>query len=385
MRLDRKNKEKTRSYKGSSRFRKGIPGDERVPSCASPAVYEWFGPPMSSTTPAFFHPDQLAFKPAYEWAFGERIDHPETTARAEAIRASLIDLPGIDLRPPNRMPIEAIEALHDEELLMVYRRAAALEAGETLYPHVFPKLQRGKGDPSNLHMAGAWCFDAGTPLTRNTWTAAAWSAACAQEAAKAVLEEKVPMAYALSRPPGHHAQADLFGGYCYFNNAAIATETLRPHGKVAILDIDFHHGNGTQSLYYGSDEVFVCSIHGDPTEFFPFHCGYADERGEGAGEGYNLNLCLPAGTRGEAYGHLLTKVALEAIRSFGPDFLVLSAGFDGYEKDPVGGWELTTDDFETLGGILAGMGLPVVVVQEGGYYTPDLGTNAAALLTGLRR
>ena len=340
--------------------------------------------PSARPTPAFFHPDQLAFKPRYEWAFGERIDHPETTARAEGIRSALVDLPGVDLRPPAQIPIAAIEALHDPELLVLYQRAAALEAGETLYPHVFPKLQRGKGDPSNLHMAGAWCFDAGTPLTQNTWNAAVWSAACAQSAALAVLEQRAPMAYALSRPPGHHAQADLFGGYCYFNNAAIAAEVLRPHGRVAILDIDFHHGNGTQSLYYDSDRVLVCSIHGDPTEFFPFHCGYADERGEGVGEGFNLNLCLPAGTRGAAYAHLLRTVAMEAITGFGAEFLVLSAGFDGYVEDPVGAWELTTDDYESIGGLLAGLGLPTVVVQEGGYYTPDLGANAAALLTGLR-
>ncbi len=339
----------------------------------------------TASTPAFFHPDQLAFKPAYEWAFGERIDHPETTARAESILAALRELPAIDLREPSDMPITALAALHDPELLTLYQRAAALEPEQTLYPHVFPKIQRGKGDPNNLHMAGAWCFDAGTPLTRNTWTAAAWSAACARTAAEAVVEKEAPMAYALSRPPGHHAQADLFGGYCYFNNAAIAAEVLRPHGRVAILDIDFHHGNGTQSLFYDTGDVFVLSVHGDPTEFFPFHCGYADERGEGKGEGFNLNLTLPAGTRGPEYLHLLEQVVLEALHTFDPAFLVLSAGFDGYEKDPVGAFQLTTDDFEAIGGVLATLDLPTVVVQEGGYYTPDLGSNAGALLTGLRR
>ena len=335
-------------------------------------------------TPAYFHPEQLAFKPRYEWAFGERIDHPETTARAESILAALEGMPGVRLEQPAAMPLETLQGLHDPELFALYQRATALEAEETLYPHVFPKLQRGKGDPGNLHMAGAWCFDAGTPLTRNTWTAAVWSAGCAAAAAEVVAQREATLAYALSRPPGHHAQADLFGGYCYFNNAGVAAETLRPLGRVAILDIDFHHGNGSQQLYWESDEVLVISVHGDPTEFFPFHCGYSDERGEGAGEGYNVNLTLPAGTRGEEYQHLLRSVVFPALEGFDPAALVLSAGFDGYEKDPVGAFQLTTDDFETIGGDLARLELPTVVVQEGGYYTPDLGTNVGALLTGLR-
>ncbi len=339
---------------------------------------------MSSPIPAFFNEIQLAFKPLYEWAFGERIDHPETTTRAENILNALHAEPAVfDVRAPTEIPLSALRAQHSYAMMTLYNTARGLPPDQTLYPSVFPKVKRGEGDPTNLHQAGAWCFDAGTPLNSQTLTAAEWSAACAQDAAAALRHEKQKLTYALSRPPGHHATRDLFGGYCYFNNAAVAARYLRRFGRVAVLDIDFHHGNGTQSLFYRDPKVLTVSLHGDPRDFFPFFAGYAHEIGVGPGSGYNLNMPLPEGTDGPAYMAALEAHALPAIRHFGAEALVLSAGLDGYHKDPVGHWQLTTEDFNVIGERIGRLGLPTVAVQEGGYYAADLGLNAVSLLRGL--
>ncbi len=334
--------------------------------------------------PVYFHEAQLAFKPRYEWAFGKRIRHPETTRRAESI-LSAVQREGrrFDLRVPEAKPLKALRRAHHFSLVTLYTTAEQLPEGEDLYPHVFPRQMRGQGDPTNLRQAGAYCFDAGTPLNRHTWDAAAWSAGCAYQAAKTLRSEEREVVYALSRPPGHHAQRDLFGGYCYFNNAAIAANVLKRHGRVAILDIDFHHGNGTQEIFYKDARVFVANVHGDPREFFPFYCGSATETGTGKGEGYNLNVPLPGGTTGRQYLKELRRTVLSAIRHFDPVHLVLSAGLDTYDKDPMGGFALTTDDLHEVGVLIGRMKLPTVVVQEGGYYTPHLGRNALALLDGL--
>lgn len=337
------------------------------------------------TTPVFFNQVQLEFKPRYEWAFGERVTHPETTARAEAILSAIEAEPQLfDLRVPQAIPFEALRALHSYQLLTLYSAAEQLGPERDWYPTVFPKLSRGHGDPTNLHHAGAWCFDSGTPLTSATLKAAGWSAGCARDAA-ALVRGGVKLAYALSRPPGHHAEADMFGGYCYFNNSAIAARELRSQGaRVAILDIDFHHGNGTQSLFNTDPQVLTISIHGDPRKYFPFYVGYSRETGEGEGAGYNLNLVLDTGADGQAYLETLERHALPALEHFDPDFIVLAAGLDGYEKDPIGDFALTTADFHRIGERIGALRRPIAAIQEGGYHTADLGHNAVALLRGLR-
>lgn len=340
---------------------------------------------MTEPTQVFFHELQLDFKPRYEWAFGEKITHPETTARAEAILAAIErehDL--FRVQTPEAIPLEALRALHSYQLLTLYSAAEQLDEDRDWHPTVFPKLARGQGDPSNLHHAGAWCFDSGTPLNASTLTAAGWSAGCALDAARAV-RAGAPLAYALSRPPGHHAEEDMFGGYCYFNNSAIAARELRQSGaRVVVLDIDFHHGNGTQSLFQTTAEVLTVSLHGDPRAYFPFYTGYPRETGEGEGSGYNLNLVLEAGCDGQAYLAALEAHALTTIRHFAPDFIVLAAGLDAYAKDPIGDFALSTEDFHRVGELVGAIGVPVVAIQEGGYYTPHLGRNAVALLRGLR-
>lgn len=335
-------------------------------------------------TPVFFNEFQLAFKPLYEWAFGERIDHPETTARAESILAALRDAPGFELLEPTKIPPAVLRRTHGFDLITLYNSARELPEGQTFYPTVFPKRSQTRGDPANVHHAGAWCFDAGTPLDANTADAATWSAACAHHAATALLEDKHRLTYSLSRPPGHHATRDLFGGYCYFNNAAIAARRLRKRGRVAVLDIDFHHGNGTQSIFWTDPSVLVVSVHGDPREFFPYFAGHPAETGSGRGRGFNQNLPLPGGCDAQEYLRVLDAHVIPSLRSYAPDFLVLSAGLDTYAKDPIGRFALETDDFRRVGERIGRLGLPTVAVQEGGYYTPDLGRNARALLEGLR-
>lgn len=335
--------------------------------------------------PVFFHPAQLNFKPLYEWAFGQRIDHPETTARAESILSALRGAPEIfDVQPPKELPLTALRTQHDYQLLTLYNAARRLPEGETFYPTVFPRDRPGYADPHNIHHAGAFCFDSGTPLNAQTYDAAVWSAACAHYAAEAVRNRSTRLAYALSRPPGHHASKSFFGGYCYFNNTGLAARQLRGSGRVVIIDIDFHHGNGTQSLFYHDSKVLTISIHGDPREFFPFFAGHPTETGAKSGQGYNMNLVLESGVDVQAYLKLLDEMVLPAVRSFAPAWLVVAAGFDTYHKDPVGKFNLYTPDYAEIGGRLGALGLPTVVVQEGGYYTPDLGLNARTFLHGLR-
>jgi acetoin utilization deacetylase AcuC-like enzyme len=339
---------------------------------------------VSAKIPVFFHRNQLSFKPLYEWAFGEKIEHPETTARAESILNALEDSEEFVIRAPKTIPLSALRKSHSYNLLTLYNTAKQLPKGVTYYPSVFPKSEQAKGDPTNIDHAGCFCFDSGTPLSSETWTAATWSAACALEAAMLLRKGNEPLTYALSRPPGHHVSRNYFGGYSYFNNGALAARYLRGFGRVAILDIDFHHGNGTQRYFYKDERVFVISIHGDPRNFYPFFSGFSDETGIRKGEGFNLNFPLPRGTSGEEYLGVMTQYILPALEHFMPDYLIVSAGFDTYHLDPIGGFELKTEDFKKIASLVGNLNIPTVVVQEGGYYTPDLGTNVRSFLLALR-
>lgn len=335
--------------------------------------------------PVLFHPRQLEHKPLYEWAFGEKLAHPETTDRADRIFAALsADSALFSIRPPTEIPLALLQRVHDARLITLYQHAAeALPAGKTLHPSVFPKRSQARGDPLHLGEAGYFCFDSGTPLCSTTWDAAAWSAACACEAARLVASGDAPLAYGLCRPPGHHASRDLFGGYCYFNNAALAARILRRSGTVALLDIDFHHGNGTQSLFYRDARVLFASIHGDPREFYPYFSGYQRETGEGPGRGFTLNYPLPRGCDMQGYLEVLDEGVLPAIRAFAPAFLVISAGLDTYREDPIGAFTLDTPDYHAIGERLGRLGLPTLAIQEGGYCVERLGENVATLLRGL--
>ena len=338
---------------------------------------------MTAKMPVYFHLDQLNHRPLFEWAFGDKINHPETTHRAENILAAVEEhRESFELRHPDALPISVIKSVHNRKMVQAIQASTALGAEETFYPSVFPyDRNRTNLDPTNIRHAGSFCFDSGTPLTATTFGAAAWSAGCAIEATKAVQSGNEKYAYALCRPPGHHASKDMFGGYCYFNNAAIAANILRKNGaKVCILDIDFHHGNGTQSLFYRDPNVLVVNIHGDPNEFYPYFTGYESERGSGAGEGFNVNIPLPKGVDGQEFIKQLQERGLKEVRAFAPDILVLSAGFDTYVADPIGAFCLATEDFGYVGEAIHALNLPTVVIQEGGYEETSLGRNVTTLL-----
>ncbi|WP_373503791.1 histone deacetylase family protein [Aestuariivirga sp.] len=224
--------------------------------------------------------------------------------------------------------------------------------------------------------------DGSCPVTAMTWESARASAATAAHGAGLVLHGE-SLVYALCRPPGHHAASDMAAGFCYFNNAALAAEILTRAGKrTAILDIDVHHGNGTEAIFYDRADVLTVSIHAHPKRFYPFFWGYSEERGRGAGEGYNLNLPLERGTTVKPY-QIALDTALKRVADFGADTLVLAAGLDIAIDDPFKGFAIQTPEFEVIGRQIAGLSLPSLVVQEGGYPSPHLGSNLASLLKGL--
>ena len=232
---------------------------------------------------------------------------------------------------------------------------------------------------------GLFSFDAGTPLMAGTWKAARSGADCALSAAQLVADG-ARAAFALTRPPGHHAGPDFFGGYCFLNNAALAAQHLRDQGatRVAVLDIDYHHGNGTQAIFYSRPDVLFTSIHGDPHTEYPFYLGYADECGAGAGLGCNSNLPLSRGT-GFALWRETLRQALQGIARFNADALVVSLGLDTFDGDPVAGFKLQSDDYLHVGADIAAAGLPTVFVFEGGYAVAEVGVNAVNVLEGFEQ
>jgi len=252
-------------------------------------------------------------------------------------------------------------------------------------PSVWPvRGFRADVEPDNFAARlGLYSFDAGTPLTAGTWLAARTGAHGAVLAARAVAGGVQRAAFALSRPPGHHAGADFFGGYCFLNNAALAAQTLRDSGvaRVAVLDVDYHHGNGTQSLFYERADVLTVSIHGDPRTEYPFYLGHADERGAGAGVGRNLNLPLPRGS-GFARWHEAMLQGVDAVRRFGAQALVVALGVDTFEGDPISGFQLRSDEYLQVGASLATLGLPTVFTFEGGYAVAEIGVNVCNVLEG---
>ena len=283
--------------------------------------------------------------------------------------------------------LETVRAVHDggmiEYLATAYeRQETEADVSTPVFPTFFPPPGQRRRPGCFEGLKGFHCTNTGVPLDENTWKAALASAHCAITGAR-VLRSGESTVYALCRPPGHHAGHDFFGGYCYLNNAAIAAQVLRENGeRVAILDTDYHHGNGTQAIFYAEPDVWVGSLHIDPETDYPFFAGYADEVGIGAGEGTNWNVPLPPGTGQDRYLSNLDTL-LTRLVEFDPQRLVVSAGFDTYIADPIGTFQLTTAGFNKVGRRIRTLNVPTLVVQEGGYCVPDLGRNVAAFLKGL--
>jgi acetoin utilization deacetylase AcuC-like enzyme len=321
---------------------------------------------------------------------GHPLNSQEVPARAEAILAAIRQA---DLGPvvaPVDHGLAPILAVHDAEYVAFLREVYAESAGyfgEAGPVSVWTFASRhAMHKPANfLGRKGYYAFGWGSPILEGTWQAAYWSAQCALTAAGMVREgsEDRQVAYALCRPPGHHAGPDLYGGYCYLNNAAIAARYLQAvGGQVAVLDVDYHHGNGTQLIFYDDPAVLFCSLHVDPDEDYPHYWGAAAETGRGPGLGTNRNWPLPRGTGDGAYLAALDE-ALAAIEAFLPATLVVSAGLDTVEGDPEGGFCLSSEGLGRVGRAIGRLGLPTVVVQEGGYLLNDLGRNALILLQAL--
>ena len=283
---------------------------------------------------------------------------------------------------PRHFGDKYIYAVHDADFVHYLRRACAeVEEGKSLYPYIFPIRNKTRPPKEPSVLSGYYCIDTFTPINKNAYPASRGAVDCALTAAREILAGR-RIAYALIRPPGHHAERRAFGGFCYLNNTAIATQHLSAYGKVAILDVDYHHGNGQQEIFYRRSDVLTVSIHGHPAFAYPYFSGFEDEKGEGEGEGFNMNLPLPEDVAGGSYRKALEK-ALRRIAAFDPQFLVVALGLDTAKGDPTGTWGLMPKDFEENGRLIGGMGLPIVVIQEGGYRIATLGKNAGRFFKGL--
>ncbi|MBN1957770.1 MAG: acetylpolyamine amidohydrolase [Desulfuromonadales bacterium] len=281
-----------------------------------------------------------------------------------------------------RFPEKLLKRIHDPGFIS-YLKAVCLNlpSGKAVYPYVFPIRNQGRPPVDRAIRAGYYCIDTFTPLTANAYPATRRAVDCALTAAGSLLS-KQRLAYALVRPPGHHAERKAYGGFCYFNSTAMAAELLSEHGRVAILDIDYHHGNGTQDIFYQRDDVLTLSIHGHPRFAYPYFNGFDDELGEGPGLGYNQNYPLAEDLDGPGYRKILS-LALQRIKKFKPHFLVIALGLDTAKGDPTGTWSLTGEDFFANGKLLGELHLPTLVVQEGGYDSRALGNNARHFFKGL--
>ena len=314
---------------------------------------------------------------------GAWIKHAETPERAEAIVAALPPL-----APARDFGLAPILRVHTAEYVDFLREAFALwqatgREGDAL-PYVWPVVGRRPLALSRIDaLLGRFSFDAATPIASGTYEAAYWGAQTALTALAPLLDGSARTAFALCRPPGHHAGSDYFGGYCYINSAAIAARAARDagHARVAVLDVDYHHGNGTQDIFLADPSVFYASIHADTATDYPFYWGHADEAGEGAGAGTTLNLPLRRGT-GIAPYLVALDTALEALKAYDPSLLVVSFGADTFAGDPISGFALATADYPAVAARVASLALPTLIVMEGGYATAELGDNVAAFLSG---
>jgi acetoin utilization deacetylase AcuC-like enzyme len=274
-----------------------------------------------------------------------------------------------------------IRQVHDGKYIQYFKRICnSLPPGKSIYPYIFPVRNMHRAPTDDSVLAGYYCIDTFTPLNKNAFLASKGAVDCAMTGAVELLNGARSV-YALVRPPGHHAERKVFGGFCYFNSSAIASNFLSKYGRVAMLDIDYHHGNGQQDIFYHRKDVLTISIHGHPSFAYPYFAGFTEEKGEDEGLGFNVNYPLKESISGDEYRVILGK-ALERIRRFNPDYLVVPFGLDTSRGDPTGTWNLTGTDFTKNGEIIGKCRIPTLFVQEGGYKNRVLGVNARKFFQG---
>ncbi|MDH1107265.1 histone deacetylase family protein [Pseudomonas otitidis] len=313
----------------------------------------------------------------------------EMPSRADTVLARVRQQALGEVIEPRDFGLDAILRVHDAGYVKFLQGAWARWEAEghsgDLVSTTFParRLRRDGPIPTALMgELGHYSFDTEAPITPGTWQAV-YSSAQVALTAQDHMRQGARTAFALCRPPGHHAGSDFMGGYCFFNNAAIVTQAFLDQGakRVAILDVDYHHGNGTQELFYTRNDVLFASIHGDPLVEYPYFLGHADERGEGAGEGFNVNYPLPHGTAWDGWSAALED-ACQRIAAYAPDALVISLGVDTYKDDPISQFKLDSPDYLRMGQRIAALGLPTLFIMEGGYAVEAIGVNAVNVLQG---
>ncbi len=334
---------------------------------------------------AYFADEQRKHDPKSFLSSGAPRPNPEVPERVERLLAGA-KAAGCAIERPESHGLGPMAAIHTPEyiefLKHIHERWQRIDgASAEVIPNIHPIARGGSYPASAVGQAGYHMADTSCPISAHTFESSCWSAWTAASSADAVLAGASSV-YALCRPPGHHAFSDVAGGFCFFNNSGVAAQRLRRNAeRVAILDVDLHHGNGTQGVFYRRGDVLTVSIHADPVRFYPFFWGYADERGEGPGLGANLNLPLERKSGDDVFLRTLS-VAIRRIEAFAPDALVVALGLDAFEGDPFGGLSVTTPGFARIGEAIAGLRLPTVIVQEGGYLCDALSDNLTSFLTG---
>ena len=308
--------------------------------------------------------------------------YEERPARVGALMEAMESTNLFTVVKPRRYPESHILQVHERRFVQYLKRLCrSLPQGRPVYADTFPRRQPARRPKTvDPDLAGYYCLDSFTPLDDGAYRAARASVDTALTGADEILTG-MPVAYALCRPPGHHAERALYGGFCYFNNAAIAAHYIGGHGRVAVLDIDFHHGNGTQDIFYGREDVLFVSIHGDPEMAYPYFTGFKEETGIGDGRGFNRNFPLPKDTGDDRWLAALDK-AIRLIRRHRPDYLVVCLGLDTLRGDPTGFFSLTPEAPREAARRLARLKKPTLVVQEGGYNLRNLKEGATAFFGG---